>query len=227
MKKTACILLAIILPISLYCNTLNDIIDESVRFDNWGEALTRLEEYVVENPADARGHLWHGLVLEQLGKYDEAILAMRNAINYEQTSEKKGEYYYNLGKVYYSKKVNETALEMFNKATIYNSLIPQPWYFIGTIHYQAGRYDEFMAAWRKFITLSTDKRKNAKMQRVMALLTKKIEDDRLRAEEEKRLREEFLNNLMKELEEKSSEASSLEEYDVKKESSDDDLEEID
>jgi len=112
----------IIITLSIYCNTLNDILDKYIRFNNWAEAKTKLEEYIKQNPTDSYAYSLYAGTLNELKLYDEVIISLKNAINYENSVEKKGELYFNLGNAYYNKNSKEVSLENNSFTLLYDRI---------------------------------------------------------------------------------------------------------
>lgn len=230
----------IIICLAAYCNTLNDIIDNTFRFNKWDEAKVQLEYYLKENSTDSYAFALYSTALENLKQYDLAITAMKNAINFEKSDEIKGSYYFNLGKYYYAKKQNEIAVEMLNKSLNLNATLAEPYYMKGLIDYNNKNYDNCFDNWKKYITLSsnTDKKRkiqliidryeNEKAEQERLLAEKKLrdEEEKKRLEEEQRRKEEILRQLMEELEGSQSDSKSLEDKRIKTDKTKPDLEDI-
>jgi len=211
------IILFIILTLSagLSANEkLNSIIDKYFRYNKWSDAKNELEIFIKSYPSDPDAYRLYGSVLSELKLYDEAILSLRNAINYEKSDEKKGELYYNLGLNYYSKGLKSVAIQMFDMSTNLNNILDLPYYIKGVIYYENKDSEKAITNWKQYITLASNKEKKEKMEKIVALMEKQIVDEKLRLEEEKRKKEELMNKLLKELE--SGESKSLE-ADKKKE----------
>jgi tetratricopeptide (TPR) repeat protein len=239
-KILAIIISLIILSFNVYCNSLDDIIDNTIRYDKWDEAKIQLEGYLKENPADARAFSLYSTVLNDLKLYDQAINAMKNAINYELSNEKKGEYYFDLGKYYSTKKLNDIALEMYNKSLNLNSTLAETYYMIGKINYENKEIDKCFENWKKYIglTSNTDKKKKLQMiidryenekaeaEKLLAEQKLKAEEEKKRLAEEQRKKEELLKELMKELEGDKADSKSLDENKIKNDKTNPDIEDI-
>lgn len=220
--------------LSLFSNDINTIIDKTIRFDKWGEAKVELENYLKNNPGDSNGYALYGVVLKELKLYDEAIIATRNAINFEKSDSKKGEYYYNLGNIYYAQNLKDLAIQIYEKSLNLNPNLFQSYYMLGLIYYEKKEYEKCIEQWKFYVTLSTNIEKKNKILRVIAKFEKDIEEAkkreeerRRREEEERRKREEYLKNLKKELEDSQKDSKSLEEYKIKENNKEPDIEEID
>jgi len=195
---------------------LNSIIDKYFRFNKWNDAKNELEIYIKSYPSDPDAYRLYGSVLSELKLFDDAIISLRNAINYEKSDEKKGELYYNLGLNYYSKGLKSVAIQMFDLSTNLNNILDLPYYIKGVIYYENKEPEKAISNWKQYITLALNKEKKEKMEKIIALYEKQLTDEKLRIEEEKRKKEELMNKLLKELEGESGESKSLE-ADKKKE----------
>lgn len=228
MKRVVILILLIFLLASFsYSMTTKEIIDKYVRFDDWSGAKGQLELYLQTNSADSYAYSLYSTVLNELKLYDEAITAIRKAITIETSNEKKGEMFFNLGNYYYNKGLKDIAVEMYKKSSIYNPLIAQPYYMIGIIGYEANDFNSCLSNWKKFVALSTNIEKKEKLQRIIARFEKKLADEKKRKEEEERKKKEYLDKLKKELENNNSSSESMNEFNIKKQESDEDFEEID
>jgi tetratricopeptide (TPR) repeat protein len=239
-KILSLLLFLIILSFNLYCNSLNDIIDNTVRYDKWDDAKIQLENYIKDNPGDANALSVYSSVLQNLKLYDLAITAMKNAINFETSDEKKGNYYFDLGQYYYAKKLNDIALEMYTKSLSLNSTLAEPYYMIGRINYENKNIDKSYEYWKKYIGLTTniDKKKKLQMiidryenekaeaERLLAEKKLKDEEEKKRLEEEQKKKEQLLKDLMKELEGDKADSKSLEENKIKDNKTNPDIEDI-
>ncbi|MBN2546704.1 MAG: tetratricopeptide repeat protein [Spirochaetes bacterium] len=189
---------------------MNLIIDKYFRFNKWNDAKNELEIYIKSYPTDPDAYRLYGTVLAELKLYDEAIISLRNAINYEKSDEKKGELYYNLGLNYYSKGLKSVAVQMFDISSNLNNILDLPYYIKGVIYYENKEPEKAITSWKHYVTLASNKEKKEKMERIIALYEKQLLDEKLRIEEEKRKKEELMNKLLKELEGESGESKSLE-----------------
>lgn len=226
MKKNILLLFFIIIISNVYCNTLNDIIDKSIRFNKWEEARAKLEKYLSSNPTDTHGYSIYASVLNQLTLYDDAILAVRSAINYEKNNNKKSEFYFNLGTYYYNKGLKDIAMDSYNKSLKLNKKLDSPYYMIGLINYENKDFDNAISNWKSYIEYTDNAEKREKLREAITKFEKHVLDDKLKKEEEARQKEEFLKNLLEELA-KNEDESKGKESDMNKEiSTDDELEEI-
>jgi tetratricopeptide (TPR) repeat protein len=232
--------LFLIVSLQLYSSTLNDIIDKTVRFNDWINAKIQLEDYLKSNASDSYAYSVYAEVLNNLKLYDQAISAEKNAITNEKNEEKKGEYYYNLGNYYYNKNVKDISLQMYEKSLSYNNMLAETYYNIGLINYENKDIDKCIENWKKYINLTSNMVKREKIQNVIALYEKKKieeqqlaeakrlkdEEERKRLEEEKRKKDEMLKDLLKELENDQQDSKSLEDSKIKKKKSDVEFEDI-
>lgn len=228
MKKTIILVLAFTFCLSLQADTLEEIIDNYLRYNKWKEAKVKLELFINQNSNNPQAYTIYAGVLSRLGLNDEAIIATRKAINYESNSEKKGEYYANLGYYYYEKKLNDLAIDMFTKSSSYNSLLDVPYYMKGLIYYENNEIDKCLESWKMYINITSNFPKKEKISQIISRVEKKLLEEKLRAEEEARLKQELLDRLKDELSSSNSETSSMEEHAViKDETVDEFFEEID
>lgn len=210
MKKYIFILFVFVIIKSFPQSKLDEIIDKHIRFNKWDGAKNELEVYIRNYPTDSEAYRLYASVLYELNKYDDAIIALRNAISFEKSDEKKGELYYNLGLNYYSKNLKSIALEMFDLATSLNKTLDLPYYFKGLIYYENRESEKALFNWKQYIMLTTNVEKRSKMQQIVMLYEKEIEAEKLRIEEEKRQKEEMMKNLLKEIEKEDKDSKSLE-----------------
>ncbi len=213
---------------------INEIIDKYIRFDKWEESKIQLETYLKKNPTDSNAYALYGIVLKELKEYDNAIVATRSAINFEKIEEKKGEYYYNLGTIYYIQNLKDLAIQSYEKALTLNPNLAQSYYMLGLIYYENKDYEKCIEKWKYYVTLSTNIDKKNKIMKVIARFEKDLaeekrraEERRLKEEEERRKREEYLKSLKKELEESQKDSKSFEEYKIKENKKEADIEELD
>jgi len=148
---------------------LNSIIDKYFRFNKWDDAKNELEIYIKSNPIDPDAYRLYGSVLSELKLFDDAIISLRNAINYEKSDEKKGELYYNLGLNYYSKGLKSVAIQMFDLSTNLNNILDLPYYIKGVIYYENKEPGKAISNWKQYITLASNKEKKEKMEKIIAL----------------------------------------------------------
>lgn len=217
----------------VYPNDINDIIDKSIRFDKWEDAKIELEAYLKNNPTDSNAYALYGAVLKELRAYDNAIIAFRSAINFEKFDQKKGEYYYNLGNIYYIQNLKNLAIQAYEKSLNLNPNLAQSYYMMGLIYYENKEYNKCIEEWKYYVTLSTNIEKKNKILRVISRFEKELEEEKRIAEERKkreeearRKREEYLESLKKELEENQKETKSFEEYKIKESKKEQEIEEI-
>lgn len=231
MKNIIIVFLYLIIMISpIFCNNQNEvnyIIDQYIRFNKWKEAKKELELYLKSNSTDTFAYSIYSEVLYELELYDDAILATRTALNYEKSDDFKAELYNNLGFYYYSKGLNDIALEMYNKSTSLRADLDSTYYNIGVIYLDKKDYDNTLNNWKKYVSLTNNIEKKTKMQDIISKLEKKLLEEKIKKEEEMRLKEEFLNKLKNDLEKDKSESKSLEADKNKTKHSDKELEEID
>jgi tetratricopeptide (TPR) repeat protein len=216
----------IIIVSNVYCNKLNDIIDKSIRYNNWSQARDDLNKYILDNPTDTYAYSLYASVLNELKQYDEAIIAVRNAINYETRDLNKAKLYFNLATYYYSKGLTDVAMQNYLKSFDYDRNLAESYYMLGVIYYQKQDLTLALTNWKSYIDFSMNEDKKVKMKKVVELFEKRINDDKLKSEEDKRQREEFLKNLMNEINEKDAQTKNLEVKKTKETTTDTDIEEI-
>lgn len=227
MKKILFLFYFIIIIFSIHCNTLNDIIDKTIRFNKWKEAKVQLEIYLKTNSTDSYAYSIYASVLNELKLYDDAILSVRKAINYEEKKNRKSELYFNLGNYYYSKKLKNNALQSYNESINLNKKIASPYYMIGVINYKNKEYNNALSNWKKYITLTDNSDKKTKLQEIINRFEQQLLEEKIRKEDEAKKREEFLKRLMNELSDDITQSKSLEEDKDKTTKSEEEFEEID
>lgn len=203
--------------------TLKEIINKTIRFDDWQGAKSRLEKYIQDNPYDVEAFILYAEVLSTLNLHDDAILAMRKALTFEKDSLQRSYLYYNLGNYYLMKDINNTALEMFKKSVELNPGFDSPYKQMGLIYYKDENYKELLKSWKNYVKVTTDENKKEKINRLITIIEGELE----KIEEEKRLREEFIKQIVSEIENIETDSKSLEADTNKTQSSDEDFEEID
>jgi tetratricopeptide (TPR) repeat protein len=226
------ILFSLFAVVGVSAKTLNEIIDETIRYNNWQQARIELDAYTKANPNDADAFGLYAVALSQLKNYDEAIRACRTAINLEKSDEKKGEYYYNLGTFYYNMGVTDVAVSMYDKSIALNTMLAQPYYMLGLINFDKKDFDQCISYWTQYMSLCENDIKRAKIreaigkiQRYKEAEAERIEQERRQAEEEaerkriaaeeaKRRQEEYLQNLKDELSDTNKEATNLSDYKI-------------
>lgn len=169
---------------------LNTIIDNYIRYDKWETARLKLAGYLKKNSEDSYAYSIYASVLNELELYDDAIIAIRKAISYEKSTEKKGNYYYNLGNFYYNKNSLEASLEMYDKSINFNSMIASPHYMKGLIFFKQEQYNDCVGEWKKFISLTLNHEKKEKIEHIVAALEVQIVKEKQQREEELKRQEE-------------------------------------
>lgn len=227
MKKIFFCILFIIIIYSVYCNTLNDIIDNTIRYNKWEDAKVELENYINNNPTDTYANSLYASVLNELKMYDEAIIAIRNAINFENTSNKKGYMYTDLGTYYYNKGLIDQAIQNYQTSLELNKNIDTSYYMMGLIYYEKKDYENAIYNWKKYIAITNNIPKKRKLQEALKLFESDLQTRKLKEEEEKRKKEEFLKKLKDELSQDEKDTTSLETDKDKTDKSDEVFLEID
>jgi len=218
----------------IFSNSITDIIDNSIRYNDWSEAKKRLENYIKINSTDPKGFVLYAAVLNELKMYDEAIIAARSAINFESSDEKKGEYYFNLGNYYFSKALFDIAFQMYEKSVSLNTVLPNPYYMMGLINYNNKEIEKCIKNWTVYVGLATDALKRDKVKKVIVKLEQfladeksRIEAEKRREEEERKKREEYLEKLKKQLEGLDKDSKNLEDYKIKENKKEAEFDELD
>ncbi|HBD94888.1 MAG TPA: hypothetical protein DC057_12020 [Spirochaetia bacterium] len=157
------------------------------------------------------------IVYIELKLYDKAIITLRKAINSAKNDEKRGEYYYNLGNIYYLQSNFSIALDMFMKSIEFNPLLAGSYYFTGLIHFEKNDTDSAISSWRKYIEYSNNTDKKNKLNNIIRLIEKSALDAKQKKEDEERRRNDLLDFLKNQLDSKSDQATSLQEYKINKE----------
>ena len=116
--------------------------------------LGRLEEaertfrVVLErHGATARAEEWRGIALYRLGRVDEAIAAVRRAV--ERDPQRTADAWYNLGVFLNGEGRHEEALECLREAVAARPVMAPVWYHLGLAQNGLGRPDDAIASFRK------------------------------------------------------------------------------
>nr|HPO50376.1 tetratricopeptide repeat protein [Spirochaetota bacterium] len=195
--------------LSLFSTSLEEIIDKEIRFNRWEEAKKELEVYIKNKSDDVFAYSLYSAVLKELKLYDEAILALRNAITYEKSDKKKGEIYFNIGNLFYEKKQNDIALEMYEKSIEFDNMSAPCYYMSGLISFEKNNLENALKSWKRYIGLTLDKEKKEKVSQIVTMIEKDVEDkkqaeikrleeERLRLEKKKKRKEEEEKRLAEE-----------------------------
>jgi tetratricopeptide (TPR) repeat protein len=227
MKKKIFYYFFIFFVSALYCSNIDDIIDKTIRYNNWNDAKIELEKYLETNGDDTKALKLYAEVLNNLKLYDDAILTIRKAINFEKNNKNKSELYFNLGNYYFNKKLNDTALKMYDQAIEYNKSLASAYYMKGVIYLSKDEMDPLISNWKNYIIYTDNIDKKIKIEQIISRLEQQILDNKLKEEEQKRLREEFINQLKQELENEDANSKSLEADKNKTTKSEEDFEELD
>lgn len=236
MKKIIIFIISVLFSsffvIEVSAKTLNEIINGTIRLNNWTQACIELDDYTKSNINDADAFGLYAVALSQLKRYDEAIRACRTAINLEKSDEKKGEYYYNLGTFYYNMGVLDAAVSMYNKSISFNAMLAQPYYMLGLVNYGNKNFDQCISYWSQYMSLSDNDAKRMKIREAVDKIqdfceteAKRIEQERCQAEEDaerqriaaeevKQRRETYLRNLKDELSDNNKESTNLSDYKI-------------
>ena len=155
-----------------------------------GKAAALLEAALEEEPDNEKIYLYLGNVYEQLGKYRLAIDIMSRGAklsdNYDNLL------YFNIGNNYLALNETEAALEMFSKAIEADSQFPDVYLNRANLFVRQEKFMEAVKDYNLYLSLEPSSPQKESIQRMIDLLSKKIEEerDRLRKEEEERLRRE-------------------------------------
>ncbi len=226
MKKNILIFFFIIIVSLIYCNTLNNIIDKSIRFNKWDDAKNELEFFLKDNPADTNALAIYAAVLNELKMYDEAILAVNKAISYESSNDKKSKLYFDLGNYYFNKGLKEQALLNYQKSIEYNKNTDSSYYMAGLVYFENNDLDKALTNWKKYVEITNNIDKKIKMQKIISKLENMIADKKLKDEEERKKKEDYLKKLKDDLSKDKEDSQSLESDKNKTKKSDEYYEEI-
>ncbi|HBI37299.1 MAG: hypothetical protein A2015_09960 [Spirochaetes bacterium GWF1_31_7] len=201
----------------IHGDELQNIIDTYIRYNKWSESVEKLDELLKTYPDNPEISSLLSIVYIELKLYDKAIITLRKAINSAKNDEKRGEYYYNLGNIYYLQSNFSIALDMFMKSIEFNPLLAGSYYFTGLIHFEKNDTDSAISSWRKYIEYSNNTDKKNKLNNIIRLIEKSALDAKQKKEDEERRRNDLLDFLKNQLDSKSDQATSLQEYKINKE----------
>lgn len=212
MRKYIIILILQMIYSSIFSESLKTIIDEYVRYNKFDEAIMKLENFISSNSSDSDAYALYAALLNENKKSDEAIIAYRKAIAYEDSEEKKGEYYFNIANIYYQKDILDIAKETYQKALTHNNMLSSAYYMIGLINFNQGNTKQTIENWKRYVLITNNFEKKEKITKILSLINQKIAEEKLRKEEEERRKKEIMELLKESTDDKES--TSYDDYSI-------------
>ena len=119
------------------------------------EALSIIEDVVSHNPDFKWGHLWHGLVLNAVGKREDAIVAVKKSLEIDPKFDVA---LYNLACFYLNARPRQfnVAREYFRRALSVNPSYKEAYYQLGMSYGYQDNYDVALTYMSKAVELSED-----------------------------------------------------------------------
>ena len=121
----------------------------SLQAGNASDAEPLLKKLLAAQPRHVGGLNLLGIVLTQLGRFEEAERYLRRALNENATSDAT---FFNYGMVLKALRRPAEALQPFTRALALNGAVAETWNFRGTVLNDLGRHDEAIADFDKAIS---------------------------------------------------------------------------
>jgi predicted O-linked N-acetylglucosamine transferase (SPINDLY family) len=117
---------------------------------NYAGSITYLKRAIKTNPFDAKCHNFLGVVLEENGQHDEALISYQNAVL---NNSSYAEAYFNMGNVLQKLKLFDEAVESYSKVTAIEPGHSNAYFNCGNALGMIGRYDEAITSHAKAIEI--------------------------------------------------------------------------
>ena len=156
------------------------------------QAAPLLESAIAEDSANARAHLYLGIVYEQLGRMDEAIAVYRRIL--PSAGNLSANVANNLGNVYFQRGNNDEAERFYSQAIGFNSSFSSAYLGRANTRIKAGNLQNAITDYERYISLEPSSSQRANIERLVNLIRTEAAAEETRrifaAEEERRLAEE-------------------------------------
>ena len=162
---------------------------EAFLYNRPREAATIFERVISEDPVNGRAYLYLAMSYEQLSMYERAVSTLQRAETIPGID--RSLVFFNLGNNYLHLGDPEGAVQAYSQAVELDSLDPDPYLNRANVRVKLEAYESAVEDYTTVLGLEPDHPQKAQIERMIALLTDHIEQERIRqAEEERRLAEE-------------------------------------
>ncbi len=152
------------------------------------EAKILFEKALAEEPKNEKIYLYLGIVYEQLDLNEEAISIMEKGLEY--ANKYRPVFYFNIGNNYLVRQQYEEAAAMYSRAIEENEDYARAYLNRANTEVSTGKYEAAIADYRLFLSLEPDTAQKQQIEKMIATLSRVLEEERQRIAEEKRLKEE-------------------------------------
>ena len=177
-------ILSLFILYSLPAQSLPDQITVSLLNNRAIEAKSLLNQAVIEDPKNPMIYLHLGLVNEQLGLYQEAILALTKGLPYAE--EHLGLFYLNIGNNRIRLREWGAAEESYNRAIAFSPRLGGAYINRANLLVRLEQYRAAILDYRSYLDIALDTPKREEVKKMIALLERKEQEA-----EEMRLAEEM------------------------------------
>jgi serine/threonine protein kinase/Tfp pilus assembly protein PilF len=153
---------------------------------NWAAAEREFQKALELNPKLANAHHWYGLFLSRLGRHQEAISQLQRALVLEPLNLTYNE---NLGVAFRNARMDDQAVAQLQKTLEIDPNFVGAHDELALTYLEMGRYDLWLAEWRKRAVLNNDSQAQAAEEAAERALRKGGMRAAVRAQIEARLRQ--------------------------------------
>ena len=171
--------------------TANELFDRGAQaflYDRPREAATLLEQAIGEDPVNARAYLYLALSYEQLAMYERAIMTLQRAETIPGID--RSQVYFNIGNNYLHLGDAALAEDAYTKAIDVNPLSADPYLNRANVRVMQELYPPAVEDYTAVLGLEPEHLQRVEIERMIALLTDHLDQERIRQEEEARRIEE-------------------------------------
>lgn len=156
------------------------------------QAVPLLRQAMQVEPGNGKVYLYLGIAYEQLGQLDKAVEVLRRGV--EQAADSKEKIHFNLATNLRRVEQLESAEEQYSNAITTNSLYAPAYLARANLRVEMEEFEPAVEDYRIFLNLRPESEHRERIERMIALLRDKVEEqERIAAEEEaRRKREEEL-----------------------------------
>jgi Tfp pilus assembly protein PilF len=166
--------------------------EELLMQNNPAQAVVFLESAIAEDPAHLLAHLYLGIVYEQLGRTNEAIIIYRRVL--PRAGDLSANIANNLGNVYFQSGNTEEAERYFTQAVAFDAVYSRAYLGRANARIKAGNLQDAIADYERYLALEPNSSQRTSIERLIGLIRTEAASEEMRrimAEEvERRLAEE-------------------------------------